>query len=106
MLLQGQHLLAAPALVRLLRATNAEMLENRLAVTLIGAVSPPGGDFSEPVTSHTKEIIRTFWALSKPLADARHYPSVSWLDSFSDYEDRAAEWWADNVHPRWSSHRE
>ncbi len=67
------------------------------SVSLIGAVSPPGGDFSEPVTSHTKEIIRTFWALSKALADARHYPSVSWLESFTDYADRAAEWWAENV---------
>ncbi len=76
------------------------------SVTLIGAVSPPGGDFSEPVTSHTKEIIRTFWALSKSLADARHYPSVSWLDSFSDYESRAAEWWAKNVNINWSKRRE
>ena len=76
------------------------------SVTLIGAVSPPGGDFSEPVTSHTKEIIRTFWALSKPLADARHYPAVSWLDSFSEYQLRAAEWWAANVDVNWSARRE
>ena len=76
------------------------------SVTLIGAVSPPGGDFSEPVTSHTKEIIRTFWALSKPLADARHYPAVSWIDSFSDYESRARDWWAENVNPMWSRLRQ
>lgn len=75
------------------------------SVSLIGAVSPPGGDFSEPVTSHTKEIIRTFWALSKSLADARHYPSVSWLDSFSDYEARAAEWWAQHVDSGWARRR-
>lgn len=75
------------------------------SVTLIGAVSPPGGDFSEPVTSHTKEIIRTFWALSKPLADARHYPAVSWIESFSDYDARAKSWWADNVDPAWSDLR-
>jgi len=75
------------------------------SVTLIGAVSPPGGDFSEPVTSHTKEIIRTFWALSKPLADARHYPAVSWIESFSDYDARAKRWWADNVDPAWSDLR-
>lgn len=75
------------------------------SVSLIGAVSPPGGDFSEPVTSHTKEIIRTFWALSKPLADARHYPSVSWQESFSDYQHRAAEWWAKNVDPKWAERR-
>lgn len=82
------------------------LADNDGSVTLIGAVSPPGGDFSEPVTSHTKEIIRTFWALSKQLADARHYPSVSWLDSFSDYEARAAEWWAENVDSQWGKRRE
>ncbi len=76
------------------------------SVSLIGAVSPPGGDFSEPVTSHTKEIIRTFWALSKPLADARHYPSVSWLDSFTSYAERVSQWWSDNVNPQWSTRRE
>jgi V/A-type H+-transporting ATPase subunit A len=76
------------------------------SVSLIGAVSPPGGDFSEPVTSHTKEIIRTFWALSKPLADARHYPAVSWLESFTDYADRAAKWWSENVSPRWAPCRQ
>jgi V/A-type H+-transporting ATPase subunit A len=75
------------------------------SVTLIGAVSPPGGDFSEPVTSHTKEIIRVFWALSKQLADARHYPAVSWNESFSDYVDAAAKWWAENVDPGWAERR-
>jgi len=76
------------------------------SVSLIGAVSPPGGDFSEPVTSHTKEIIRTFWALSKPLADARHYPAVSWLESFTDYVDRASLWWAEHVDPQWGARRQ
>ncbi len=76
------------------------------SVSLIGAVSPPGGDFSEPVTSHTKEIIRTFWALSKPLADARHYPAVSWLDSFTDYAERAGRWWASEVSPDWGLRRQ
>ncbi len=75
------------------------------SVTLIGAVSPPGGDFSEPVTSHTKEIIQTFWALSKELADARHYPSVDWLESFSGYIGSAAKWWAENVDPNWEAAR-
>jgi V/A-type H+-transporting ATPase subunit A len=75
------------------------------SVTLIGAVSPPGGDFSEPVTSHTKEIVRTFWALSKELADARHYPAVGWNESFSDYVATAARWWADEVSPEWESAR-
>jgi V/A-type H+-transporting ATPase subunit A len=75
------------------------------SVTLIGAVSPPGGDFSEPVTSHTKEIIQTFWALSKELADARHYPAVDWLESFSGYVPSAAKWWAENVDPGWEAVR-
>lgn len=71
------------------------------SVTLIGAVSPPGGDFSEPVTSHTKDIIQTFWALSKDLADARHYPAVDWLESFSLFVDTAARWWHENVDEDW-----
>jgi V/A-type H+-transporting ATPase subunit A len=75
------------------------------SVTLIGAVSPPGGDFSEPVTSHTKEIIQTFWALSKELADARHYPAVDWLESFSGYVPSAAKWWAENINPGWAAAR-
>jgi V/A-type H+-transporting ATPase subunit A len=75
------------------------------SVTLIGAVSPPGGDFSEPVTSHTKEIIQTFWALSKELADARHYPAVDWLESFSGYVGSTAKWWSENVDPGWESAR-
>jgi V/A-type H+-transporting ATPase subunit A len=75
------------------------------SVTLIGAVSPPGGDFSEPVTSHTKEIIQTFWGLSKELADARHYPAVDWLESFSGYVPSAAKWWAENVDPGWETAR-
>jgi len=75
------------------------------SVTLIGAVSPPGGDFSEPVTSHTKEIIQTFWALSKELADARHYPAVDWLESFSGDVSSAAKWWAQHVDPNWEAAR-
>ena len=75
------------------------------SVTLIGAVSPPGGDFSEPVTSHTKEIIQTFWALSKELADARHYPAVDWLESFSGSVPAAAHWWAENVDAGWATAR-
>lgn len=78
---------------------------NTASVTLIGAVSPPGGDFSEPVTSHTKEIIQTFWALSKELADARHYPAIDWNDSFSDYVTIAQQWWANNVDSHWLEYR-
>ena len=58
------------------------------------------------MTSHTKEIIRTFWALSKPLADARHYPAVSWLESFTDYAERAADWWSAEISPDWMLRRQ
>ncbi len=75
------------------------------SVTLIGAVSPPGGDFSEPVTSHTKDIIETFWALSKELADARHYPSIDWVTSFSGHVHTAATWWHKEVDPEWENRR-
>jgi V/A-type H+-transporting ATPase subunit A len=75
------------------------------SVTIIGAVSPPGGDFSEPVTSHTKEIIQTFWALSKELADARHYPAVDWLESFAGDLSHVAKWWAQHVDPNWEKLR-
>jgi V/A-type H+-transporting ATPase subunit A len=75
------------------------------SVSLIGAVSPPGGDFSEPVTSHTKEIIQTFWALAKDLADARHYPAIDWTSSFSAHVSSAARWWAENVSSAWEARR-
>lgn len=79
--------------------------DSKGSVTLIGAVSPPGGDFSEPVTSHTKDIIDTFWALSKELADARHYPSVDWVGSFSGHVDTAAKWWSSDINPAWKQRR-
>ncbi len=63
------------------------------SITVIGAVSPPGGDFSEPVTQHTTRFIRCFWALDRDLADARHYPSISWTDSYSEYLEEIEEWW-------------
>jgi len=64
-------------------------------ITIIGAVSPPGGDFSEPVTQHTTRFVRCFWALDKVLADARHYPSISWIDSYTEYLHDIEEWWKD-----------
>ncbi|HIE55056.1 MAG TPA: V-type ATP synthase subunit A, partial [Chromatiaceae bacterium] len=75
------------------------------SVTLIGAVSPPGGDFSEPVTNHTKEIIQTFWALSKELADTRHYPAISWSESFSSAVEEASHWWHKHIDPEWAQRR-
>jgi V/A-type H+-transporting ATPase subunit A len=64
-------------------------------------VSPPGGDFSEPVTQHTKRFIRCFWALDKALASARHFPSVNWLNSYSEYVDDVAGWWREQVGQDW-----
>ncbi len=71
------------------------------SVSLVGAVSPPGGDFSEPVTQHTKRYIRCFWALDKSLASARHFPSINWLDSYSEYLEDVAGWWQKEVGMDW-----
>ena len=67
------------------------------SVTLIGAVSPQGGDFSEPVTQNTRRFVRCFWALDKSLAYARHYPAVNWNESSSDYADDLAHYYGQNV---------
>ena len=71
------------------------------SVSIIGAVSPPGGDFSEPVTQHTKRFIRCFWALDRDLANARHYPAVSWIDSYSEYAEEVQNWWK-HINPQWT----
>jgi V/A-type H+-transporting ATPase subunit A len=63
------------------------------SVSIIGAVSPPGGDFSEPVTQHTSRFIRCFWALDRDLANARHYPDISWKSSYSEYLPDMGTWW-------------
>lgn len=77
------------------RAGLVETLSGKTgSVSIIGAVSPPGGDFSEPVTMNTKRMVGTFWALSKELAWARHFPSIDWMESYSGYLDRTQEWWA------------
>ena len=75
------------------------------SVSIIGAVSPPGGDFSEPVTQHTKRFVRCFWALDRQLANARHYPAISWLESYSEYLDEVTPWWEQAVGPSWTSDR-
>ena len=67
------------------------------SVTVIGAVSPQGGDFSEPVTQNTKRYIRTFWGLDRALAYARHFPSINWLTSYSEYTDDLKGWYEENV---------
>ena len=71
------------------------------SVTLIGAVSPSGGDFTEPVTTHTMRFIKTFWALDAKLAYSRHYPSINWMNSYSGYLSDVAKWWASNVSEEW-----
>ena len=75
------------------------------SVTIIGAVSPPGGDFSEPVTQHTKRFVRCFWSLDRQLANARHYPAISWLESYSEYLADVTPWWEANVGAQWSKER-
>jgi len=72
----------------------------RASISIVGAVSPPGGDFSEPVTQHTRRFIRCFWALDTPLANARHYPAIHWLRSYSEYVEDVTEWW-EEVEPEW-----
>lgn len=67
------------------------------SVSIIGAVSPQGGDFSEPVTQNTKRFIRCFWGLDKELAYARHYPAINWLSSYSEYVDDLTPWYTENV---------
>lgn len=76
------------------------------SVSIIGAVSPQGGDFSEPVTQNTKRFIRCFWALDKPLAYARHYPAIHWLTSYSEYLGELTDWYNTNVAPDFMEKRE
>jgi V/A-type H+-transporting ATPase subunit A len=75
------------------------------SISIIGAVSPPGGDFSEPVTQHTKRFIRCFWALDRDLANGRHYTAISWIDSYSEYAEEVKPWW-EKVNPQWASARQ
>lgn len=76
------------------------------SVTIIGAVSPQGGDFSEPVTQNTKRFVRCFWALDKSLAYARHYPAIAWLDSYSDYAKDLAPWYKNHLSSDFISDRQ
>jgi V/A-type H+-transporting ATPase subunit A len=88
------------------RAGAVLTLENKKgSISIIGAVSPPGGDFSEPVTQHTRRFTRCFWALDRDLANARHYPAISWLDSYSEYVEEIEGWW-ENIDPAWRAQRD
>jgi len=77
--------------------------ENKLgSVSVVGAVSPSGGDFSEPVTQNTLRIVKVFWALSKPLAERRHFPAIDWLTSYSLYLESLENWYQTKSGPIWS----
>ena len=89
------------------RAGYVETLEGKEgSVTVIGAVSPQGGDFSEPVTQNTKRFIRCFWALDRGLAYARHFPAIHWMNSYSEYTGDLKKWYSDNVSPEFDTCRQ
>ena len=75
------------------------------SVSIIGAVSPQGGDFSEPVTQNTKRFVRCFWGLDKSLAYARHFPAIHWLTSYSEYLEDLTPWYRDHVSPKFVADR-
>jgi V/A-type H+-transporting ATPase subunit A len=72
----------------------------------VGAVSPPGGDFSEPVTQNTLRIVKTFWALDADLAERRHFPAINWNESYSLYKDQLDPWFQENVAEDWPETRQ
>ena len=89
------------------RAGRVETLSGKGgSVSIIGAVSPQGSDFSEPVTQNTKRFIRCFWALDKNLAYARHFPAINWNDSYSEYVPDFSAWYRENVDPMFLTLRE
>ena len=80
--------------------------DNRVgALTVIGAVSPPGGDISEPVSQATLRIVKVFWGLDASLAYRRHFPAINWLNSYSLYQDKVDEWMDKNIDPEFSKNR-
>jgi V/A-type H+-transporting ATPase subunit A len=88
------------------RAGRVKTLGGKLgSVSVIGAVSPPGGDFSEPVTQNTLRIVKVFWALDAKLSQRRHFPAINWLNSYSLYLDSLQEWYDREVSPEWNSLR-
>jgi V/A-type H+-transporting ATPase subunit A len=76
------------------------------SLTIIGAVSPPAGDFSEPVTSNTKRYVRSFWGLDRERAQARFFPAIHPLQSYSEHAQRFAAWWTERGNSEWHAHRE
>jgi V/A-type H+-transporting ATPase subunit A len=89
------------------RAGKVTTLSGRIgSLTIMGAVSPPGGDFSEPVTQKTLQTVKVFWALDSELAYRRHFPAINWLQSYSLYIDNIAFWWELNISKKWRGLRE
>jgi V/A-type H+-transporting ATPase subunit A len=88
------------------RVTTVGTEDKVASLTVVGAVSPPGGDLSEPVTQNTLRISKVFWALDSSLADKRHFPSIDWLQSYSLYVDSIAGWWNTNVGEDWRELRD
>ena len=88
------------------RAGRVRTLEGKEgSVTIVGAISPPGGDFTEPVTQHTQRYTRVFWALDRSLANARHYPAIDWRTSYSLYSDAVASYWSKHTATDWQALR-
>ena len=88
------------------RITTVGTEDKTSSVTVVGAVSPPGGDLSEPVTQNTLRISKVFWALDSSLADKRHFPSIDWLQSYSLYVDSVEDWWKNNTGKDWRETRD
>ena len=88
------------------RITTVGTEDKVASLTVVGAVSPPGGDLSEPVTQNTLRISKVFWALDSSLADKRHFPSIDWLQSYSLYVDSITGWWNTNVGEDWRELRD
>lgn len=88
------------------RSGRAEVLAGgEGSVSVVGAVSPPGGDFTEPVTQNTLRMVKVFWALDSKLTQRRHFPSINWLDSYSLYDKDLEPWFNENVSPEWNPNK-
>ena len=88
------------------RVTTVGTEDKISSVSVVGAVSPPGGDLSEPVTQNTLRISKVFWALDASLADKRHFPSIDWLQSYSLYIDSIEGWWKESIAEDWRTVRD
>lgn len=88
------------------RAGRADVLDGgQGSVSVVGAVSPPGGDFTEPVTQNTLRMVKVFWALDSKLTQRRHFPSINWLDSYSLYDKDLEPWFVENVNADWNKNK-